>query len=295
MTKRQEKTQKKKANQILPINCCQIKRISEVSPAPDTCLLGVCYLCLLNLNCEREMNLYHAVKYLSRKHFFFFSEKKVCVSRWSQGRQLYSSPYWGTDEKHCPLLTDTGASLSEAWCFWGTCELTIHSLLTLPSCIPKGKHNFPHLRRHREVHVLFLLSSPAQTPIYHWGRDWKYSLSLVNIYFAVCHLHCYSKPSPSSLSPNMNILPAYITPRVSTNSYSYCLVQSIQQAASCAWCDHNPFSSLPSPNFLPVFYSTISHTICCIILHWPRYHTMSYIESTLSFLILPNVTNRVKL
>lgn len=147
------------------------------------------------------MNLYHAVKYLSRKHFSFFSEKKVCVSRWSQGRQLYSSPYWGTDEKHCPLLTDTGASLSEAWCFWGTCELTVHSLLTLQSCLSKGKHNFPHLRRHREVHVLFLLSSPAQTPIYHWGRDWKYSWSLVNIYFAVCHLYCYSKPSPSSLSP----------------------------------------------------------------------------------------------
>lgn len=165
MTNRQRKTQKKKTNQILPINCCQSKRISEVFPAPDTCPLGTSYLFLLNLNCEQEMNLCHAVKYLSRKHFSVFSEKKVCVSRWSQGRELYFPLYWGTNKMHCPLLPATGASLSEAWYFRGIYELIIHSLLTSQSCLPKEKHNFPHLRTHREVHVLLFLGSPAQTPI----------------------------------------------------------------------------------------------------------------------------------
>lgn len=144
------------------------------------------------------MNLSHAVKCFSRKHFSLFSEKKVCVCRWSQGRQLHSSPYWGTGEEHCALLTDTGASLSEAWHFWGVHELVIYSLLTSQDRLPRGKPNFPHFRTHRDARLLLLLGTDTRLPL---GQGLKVSWSLVNIYFVVCHLCWYSKLSPSFLSP----------------------------------------------------------------------------------------------
>lgn len=36
-------------------------------------------------------------------------------------------PYWGADEKHGPLLTDTVENISEIWHFWGISEFTIRS------------------------------------------------------------------------------------------------------------------------------------------------------------------------
>lgn len=204
------------------------------------------------------MNLSCAVRYFSRKHFSLFSEKKVCVSRWSQGRQLHSSPYWGTDEKHCPLLTDTGASLSEAWYFWGVYELVIYSLLTSQNCLPKGKRNFPHLRTHRDAHLPLFLGTDTGLPL---GQGLKVFLKPCKS--LLCHLpfslilQAFSFLSQSQT--RIHSLPASLP--VATNSYSYCLVQYVQQAASWAWCDHNLFwiSPLPSPNFLPVFHFTISH------------------------------------
>lgn len=94
------------------------------------------------------------------------SLRRRSVSLGRAGADSSSPPYRGRDDKPCALLTDAGTSLSHAWCFRGTDELSIRSLLTSQSCFPKGRHNFPHLRTHREGRALPPLSEHSYPDIH---------------------------------------------------------------------------------------------------------------------------------
>lgn len=153
MTQRQRYNRKR--NQTLPINCCQSKRISEVFPAP-TLAHTEPVAASAELKLWARLHLRHASKYSCGKHVSFFSGKKVCVSRQSQGRQLYP-PLQGT-ATDTVLLRRMLEQAQQGGCFWGIDELSLCSLLTSQSCFPKGRHNFPHLRTRREGHVLLPLS-----------------------------------------------------------------------------------------------------------------------------------------
>lgn len=74
MTKWQ--TQRKRQTKCYPSIVAKAKEFQNF-PAPDTCLFQTCQLCLLNLNCEQELSLRHAVTYPSRKHFLL--RKSVSV------------------------------------------------------------------------------------------------------------------------------------------------------------------------------------------------------------------------
>lgn len=153
-----------------------------------------------------------------------------------------------------------------------------YSLLTSQSSLPRGKHNSPHLRIHRKAHVFLFLSSPAQTPIYHQGRDWKYSWSFIKLYFAIWHLHWYSKICPLSFTPRHEYL-GCLHHSLCSNNFSLLFPGSVyKQTDSCAWCEHNPswILPLPFPNFFPLFhhitqnlfYIFVLVLLSCHLLYW---------------------------